>query len=103
MAMFRLCVVAALLCASEAFKAHSSHQADAVSTVDVSASPPMFTKETMPDVSPTLKCVINLTLQYFVIYTALFIVKTVNNLRDTKMTGLQTMLETACTTASRLC
>ena len=46
--------------------------------------------------------VINLTVQYFLIYTALFVVKTVNNLRETKMTGLQTMLETACTTATRL-
>eukprot|EP00441_Pelagodinium_beii_P040702 CAMPEP_0197646332 /NCGR_PEP_ID=MMETSP1338-20131121/22923_1 /TAXON_ID=43686 ORGANISM="Pelagodinium beii, Strain RCC1491" /NCGR_SAMPLE_ID=MMETSP1338 /ASSEMBLY_ACC=CAM_ASM_000754 /LENGTH=66 /DNA_ID=CAMNT_0043219957 /DNA_START=1 /DNA_END=198 /DNA_ORIENTATION=+ len=65
MAMFRLFVVAAVICASEAFKAHTSQQA--VSKVDVvmSTSPPMFTKETMPEVSPTLKCVINLTVQYF--------------------------------------
>jgi len=104
MAMFRLCVGAAVLCASEAFKAASSQEAEAtdVSTllIEMSASPPMFTTESMPDVSPTLKCVINLTVQYFVIYTALFIVKTVNNLRETKMTGLQTMLETACTTVT---
>jgi len=107
--MLRIFALAALFCASEGH-VHSIRKTaplvlaveEAVSftSTDIDASPPMFTKETMPEVSPTLKCVINLTLQYFVIYTALFIVKTVNNLRDTKMTGLQTMLETACTTVT---
>merc|ERR1719274_395769 len=37
---------------------------------------PMFTEETMPEVAPTLQCVISLTIQYFAIYTALAVVRT---------------------------
>jgi len=102
MAALRIVVVAAVLCACQAFKALNSQVEEVSAFIDIelSSSPPMFTKETMPKVSPTLKCVINLTVQYFLIYTGLFVVRTVNNLRETKMTGLQTMLETACTTVT---
>lgn len=37
---------------------------------------PMFTEETMPKVAPTLQCVISLTVQYFAIYTALAVCRT---------------------------
>jgi len=37
---------------------------------------PMFTEETMPAVAPTLQCVISLSIQYFVIYTALAVCRT---------------------------
>merc|ERR1719439_257183 len=36
----------------------------------------MFTEETMPKVAPTLQCVISLTVQYFAIYTALAVCRT---------------------------
>jgi len=107
MAVLRIFAIAAILCVSEG-RLHSVKKTapeslkvePAYEFADISASPPMFTKQTMPQVSPTLQCVINLTVQYFLIYTALFIVRTVNNLSETKMTGLQTMLETACTTVT---
>ena len=80
--MLRIFALAALLCASEG-RLHSVRKTapeslkveEPMQFSSADASPPMFTKETMPEVSPTLKCVINLTVQYFVIYTALFIVK----------------------------
>jgi len=105
MATLRIFAIAAILCVSQGLhsvKKTTSEdlKADATFTFDANASPPMFTKETMPKVSPTLQCVINLTVQYFLIYTGLFVVKTVNNLRETKMTGLQTLLETASTTVT---
>eukprot|EP00441_Pelagodinium_beii_P044971 CAMPEP_0197619140 /NCGR_PEP_ID=MMETSP1338-20131121/206_1 /TAXON_ID=43686 ORGANISM="Pelagodinium beii, Strain RCC1491" /NCGR_SAMPLE_ID=MMETSP1338 /ASSEMBLY_ACC=CAM_ASM_000754 /LENGTH=62 /DNA_ID=CAMNT_0043188063 /DNA_START=76 /DNA_END=260 /DNA_ORIENTATION=- len=62
MAMLRIFALAALLCVSEG-RLHSVRKTAPVSlnveeTVQfASASPPMFTKETMPEVSPTLKCV----------------------------------------------
>jgi len=101
MAMLRVLALAAALCACTALKTLKV-DADVSSFAGFGddASPPMFTKDTMPRVSPTLQCVINLTVQYFLIYSALFVVRTVNNLSDTKMTGLQTLLETACTTVT---
>mmetsp|Transcript_102196 Transcript_102196/g.181492 ORF Transcript_102196/g.181492 Transcript_102196/m.181492 type:complete len:590 (+) Transcript_102196:80-1849(+) len=103
MAMLQVFVLAAALCASEGFKTQSAPQAVLLNikqAPDANPSPPMFSKETMPEVSPTLKCVINLTLQYFLIYTGLFVVRTVNQFRTTKMMGLQRMLESACTTVT---
>merc|ERR1719482_367881 len=60
---------------------------------------PMFDKETMPPVSTTLHCVINLTLQYFCVYTALAIVRTLNSFRF-QLVGVQQILETGCTTVT---
>eukprot|EP00441_Pelagodinium_beii_P007337 CAMPEP_0197703252 /NCGR_PEP_ID=MMETSP1338-20131121/125343_1 /TAXON_ID=43686 ORGANISM="Pelagodinium beii, Strain RCC1491" /NCGR_SAMPLE_ID=MMETSP1338 /ASSEMBLY_ACC=CAM_ASM_000754 /LENGTH=654 /DNA_ID=CAMNT_0043287145 /DNA_START=73 /DNA_END=2038 /DNA_ORIENTATION=- len=100
--MFRIILLAAVLCVTQG-RLHKPNKVPSLLKADEAfseTSPPMFTKETMPEVSPTLKCVLNLTLQYFVIYTALFIVRTVNQLREEKMTGLQQMLETACTTVT---
>merc|ERR1740117_870579 len=54
----------------------------------------------MPDVSPTLLCVMNLSLQYFVLYTLLAIIRTVNTFTQNKMLGLQKIIETGCTTVT---
>lgn len=56
---------------------------------------PMFTEKTMPAVSTTLKCIMNLTYLYFGLYTALMIVRTFGKNR-----GLGSILETGCTTVT---
>merc|ERR1719262_1388746 len=61
---------------------------------------PMFTKETMPAVAPALQCVISLSIQYFIIYTLLAIVRTANQFTGHSMLGLQKIMETACTTVT---
>eukprot|EP00746_Dinoflagellata_sp_MGD_P165433 gnl/MRDRNA2_/MRDRNA2_94704_c0_seq1.p1 gnl/MRDRNA2_/MRDRNA2_94704_c0~~gnl/MRDRNA2_/MRDRNA2_94704_c0_seq1.p1 ORF type:complete len:626 (+),score=106.38 gnl/MRDRNA2_/MRDRNA2_94704_c0_seq1:142-2019(+) len=61
---------------------------------------PMFTEETMPAVSPTLQCVMNLALQYFVVYTLLALIRTVNQFNGHAWLGHQKVLETACTTVT---
>lgn len=43
----------------------------------------MFTKDTMPKVSPTVKSVISLTFLYFAVYTALAIVRTMSDFGGT--------------------
>eukprot|EP00441_Pelagodinium_beii_P045933 CAMPEP_0197623780 /NCGR_PEP_ID=MMETSP1338-20131121/3711_1 /TAXON_ID=43686 ORGANISM="Pelagodinium beii, Strain RCC1491" /NCGR_SAMPLE_ID=MMETSP1338 /ASSEMBLY_ACC=CAM_ASM_000754 /LENGTH=592 /DNA_ID=CAMNT_0043193855 /DNA_START=49 /DNA_END=1827 /DNA_ORIENTATION=+ len=102
----RLLLLAAVLCTVQG-RLHSVTKPSTALDVDEPVylaledkSSPMFTKDTMPEVSPTLKCIINLTAQYFLIYTALAVVRTINQLREAKMTGLQQMLETACTTVT---
>jgi len=59
-----------------------------------------FTEETMPKVSPTLQCVMNLALQYFILYTALAIIRTVNGQSGGGQLGLQKILEAGCTTVT---
>merc|ERR1719262_1368701 len=61
---------------------------------------PMFTKETMPAVAPALQCVISLSIQYFIIYTLLAIIRTANQFTGYTMLGLQKIMETACTTVT---
>merc|ERR1719191_1559535 len=61
---------------------------------------PMFTKETMPAVAPTLQCVISLSIQYFIIYTLLAIIRTANQFTGHSMLGVQKIMETACTTVT---
>jgi hypothetical protein len=61
---------------------------------------PMFTEETMPAVSPTLQCVINLALQYFLVYTALAVLRTVNQFTGGAVFNLQKICETCCTTVT---
>merc|ERR1719387_2897335 len=61
---------------------------------------PMFTKETMPAVAPALQCVISLSIQYFVIYTLLAIIRTANQFTGHSMLGLQKIMETAATTVT---
>merc|ERR1719159_244891 len=61
---------------------------------------PMFTKETMPAVAPTLQCVISLSIQYFLIYTLLAIIRTANQFTGHSMLGFQKIMETAATTVT---
>jgi len=61
---------------------------------------PMFTKETMPAVAPTLQCVISLSIQYFVVYTLLAIIRTANQFTGHSMLGIQKIMETAATTVT---
>jgi len=61
---------------------------------------PMFTAKTMPQVSPALQCVINLSIQYFVVYTLLALMRTFNQFTMNSMLGFQKILETACTTVT---
>merc|ERR1719324_556859 len=61
---------------------------------------PMFTKETMPAVAPTLQCVISLSIQYFVIYTLLAMIRTANQFTGHSMVGFQKILETGATTVT---
>jgi len=61
---------------------------------------PMFTEETMPAVSPTLQCVMNLATQYFICYTILTIIRTINQFTGHSIIGLQKIMETACITVT---
>merc|ERR1719453_2867476 len=61
---------------------------------------PMFTKDTMPAVAPTLQCVISLSFQYFIIYTILALIRTVNQFTGHSMLGIQKIMETAATTVT---
>merc|ERR1719238_1371463 len=61
---------------------------------------PMFTEETMPKVSPTLQCVMGLSMQYFIIYTLLAVMRTSNQFTNNAHIGVQKILEVACTTVT---
>ena len=61
---------------------------------------PMFTEKTMPKVSPALQCVMGLSMQYFIIYTVLAIIRTGNQFTNNAHLGAQKILETACTTVT---
>merc|ERR1719326_1866142 len=61
---------------------------------------PMFTEETMPKVSPTVQCVISLSIQYFCIYTALAILRTMNEFTSGGFFGVQKICEVACSTVT---
>jgi hypothetical protein len=57
--------------------------------------------DAVPPVSTTMKCVINLTIQYFVLYTALAIVRTYNELyHQAPLTTSLKILEGGCTTVN---
>jgi hypothetical protein len=71
-------------------KAHSLH-----STTEGQGAAPV------PPVSTTMKCVINLTIQYFIVYTALAVVRTYNELFNTnQLTFAPKILQAACTTVN---
>jgi len=59
----------------------------------------MFDEETMPPVSTTLYCIMNLAAQYFLLYTILAIVQTLNSFKF-RLEGLQQVLESGCTTVT---
>lgn len=62
---------------------------------------PQFTKDTMPAVSPTLKCCMSLLAQYFVIYSILAISASVNKARPTTLgSKAEEMFKTAATTVT---
>merc|ERR1719298_86267 len=61
---------------------------------------PMFTEKTMPKVSPALQCVLGLSMQYFIIYTVLALVRTTNQFTNNAHVGVQKILETACSTVT---
>jgi hypothetical protein len=55
----------------------------------------------VPPVSTTMKCIINLTVQYFIVYTALALVRTYNELNNTApLTFAPKILSAACTTVN---
>jgi len=55
----------------------------------------------VPPVSTTMQCIINLTIQYFIVYTALAIVRTYNELyKETPMKTSLAILQGACTTVN---
>jgi len=64
------------------------------------AKKPMMTKDTMPPVSTTLWCIINLTLQYFGLYTASVIIRTLISFKFGNLVGIQQILEVGCTTVT---
>ena len=54
----------------------------------------------MPKVSPTLNCVVSLSIQYFCIYTALAIIRTLNEFTSNGFIGAQKICEVACSTVT---
>jgi hypothetical protein len=71
-----------------------------VSLVAVAGPQPMFTKDTMPEVSPTLWCVMGLGVQFFLIYTCLAVIRTVNQFSSDAFAGAQKVFEAASTTVN---
>jgi len=62
---------------------------------------PMYSTASMPAVSTGLLCIINLTLQYFFLYTALAILRTLTSFQCGKnLVGVQQILESACSTVT---
>jgi len=54
-----------------------------------------------PEVSTTMKCVINLTIQYFIVYTCLAVVRTYNELNNTApLIAAPKILSAACSTVN---
>ena len=59
---------------------------------------PMFTPDTMPKVSTTALCIMNLCTQYFLIYTALAVLRTLNQVYKGAYKGAETLVATAAAT-----
>merc|ERR1719420_1538977 len=57
-------------------------------------------KEKVAPPSTTLQCILNLTIQYFVLYTLLQVLRTVNQFSGDMMLGWQKIVETGCTTVT---
>jgi hypothetical protein len=72
----------------------------AAKTAEADGPTPMFTKETMPAVAPTLQCVISLSFQYFIIYSLLAFIRTANQFTGHTLLGYQKIMETAATTVT---
>merc|ERR1719281_1565745 len=54
----------------------------------------------MPEVSPTLWCVMGLGVQFFLIYTCLAVIRTVNQFSSDAFAGAQKVFEAASTTVN---
>lgn len=101
--MLSKCALTGALFASAAsalvIKGHSTLHAAQHAGVHQALPTPMFTDETMPAVSTTLLCIMNLTVQYFVIYTALAILRTYGQMQGMgSVMGLLRITETAAST-----
>merc|ERR1719399_636470 len=59
---------------------------------------PMFTPDTMPAVSTTALCIMNLCTQYFLIFTALAVLRTLNQIYNGAYAGAEKLCATACAT-----
>jgi len=59
---------------------------------------PLFNSHTMPEVSPTVFCIICLTLQFFITYTSHAVVRAINQLSNQDFWKAQEVLEEACRT-----
>jgi len=60
---------------------------------------PMFTKKTMPKVSPTVECVMILAWQFFIVYTAVALLRTVNQVSQNRFASCmraQELVEMVC-------
>merc|ERR1719327_2499374 len=57
-------------------------------------------KVPVPPPAPALQCVISLSLQYFIVYTLLAILRTINQFTGQSVIGWQKIAETACTTVT---
>lgn len=72
-----------------------------VQTAASNQQQPMFNKETMPKVSPTVQCVICLSVLYFLIYTFQAVVRTMSSFGgDGKFAGWLNILHKAATTVT---
>jgi len=100
--------VFALLLVGEAVQLNVDHGAtflaqSAASTVGQKAvdATKASTEDGVPPVSTTMQCIINLTVQYFIVYTALAVVRTYNELNHTApMKSAQSILNGAATTVN---
>jgi len=93
-------VVLSFLCVVEALELGHDHRATFLAQKSVAASA-HHASEGVPPVSTTMKCVINLTIQYFVVYTALAVIRTYNELFNTaQVVKPVKILEAACSTVN---
>jgi len=108
--MQRLAVLAFLIAVAQASAARAQPNGflkperqeliQAAATTEADGPTPMFTKETMPAVAPTLQCVISLSFQYFIVYSLLAFIRTANQFTGHTLLGYQKIMETAATTVT---
>jgi len=108
--MQRLAVLAFLIAVAQASAARAQPNGflkperqeliQAAAKTEADGPTPMFTKETMPAVAPTLQCVISLSFQYFIVYSLLAFIRTANQFTGHTLLGYQKIMETAATTVT---
>lgn len=67
---------------------------------ETKAHGPLFTEKTMPPVSTTMQCIINLAAQYFICYTLLAVLRTWNQFFSNSQLGLEKIVLTGCSTVT---